>query len=643
MSSRAYDALLYLLENHGTTLSKSQIMQAVWGSSVVEENNLNQAVFSLRRIFGDSKNDSRFIMTVPGRGYCFIAPVNVCDHNVSMQPHNETSGHEWQESQPVAAGMRGAYPLLFYSFLLLFFLANWYVTKVATPRTMEAIDGLATSGEARMQVIGRLRNSVAVLPFTIVNSSGGEDIFSVGLHDELISQLSKIGSINVISRNSIRSMVDQGYSLEAIGRLLKVESFLSGSVIKADSTTRIIMEMHDASSGITLWSDHYDVDQQDLLEMFSVQSEIAINAAQALMAKVKWYERESLAVIPTRSADAYRYQLYARLARYEQDFRGEWEFSRQAILADPDYYEANASFSSANTVLVSNPLPGMTRLQHQHLALSSAEKLIALNPGNSRGYALKAIAQGTAGDWQGVLEQVYSLRDMNAPLSSMNEIALLMLSLGDFDRAIEIYQANLMIEPLNLYARGFLMLALELAGRREEARREYANGEGFSATWWGDTVNIFLSLGRNESLQDVDQLRRVSDDLKVLLHDVHDDDLLRQGVHKYQEMKNDTPSGAILYAALASHLGEHELAVEYLRSALTDNWSNLFWSWLPVFDETRKLQAFRELLRDSGIVSHWKRHGWPVVCQSDNGDEFRCDWTAAMVETGSLEYLPGAL
>ena len=57
----------------------------------------------------------------------------------------------------------------------------------------------------------------------------------------------------------------------------------------------------------------------------------------------------------------------------------------------------------------------------------------------------------------------------------------------------------------------------------------------------------------------------------------------------------------------------------------------MFWVWLPVFDETRRADSFRALLRESGLVSYWQLHGWPAMCQPLD-DDFRCDWRAYPTE-----------
>src|SRR6266478_5421271 len=75
LTSRVFDTLLYMVEHHDTVLDKERIMEAVWPDSIVEENNLAQAISKLRQIFGETPGAHDYIVTIPGRGYRFVARV----------------------------------------------------------------------------------------------------------------------------------------------------------------------------------------------------------------------------------------------------------------------------------------------------------------------------------------------------------------------------------------------------------------------------------------------------------------------------------------------------------------------------------------------------------------------------------------
>jgi DNA-binding winged helix-turn-helix (wHTH) protein len=77
LTPKIFDTLLYLVEHPGTLLSKDELMVAVWPDTVVEENNLGQNISKLRGVLGESRGENRYIETVPGRGYRFVADVKM--------------------------------------------------------------------------------------------------------------------------------------------------------------------------------------------------------------------------------------------------------------------------------------------------------------------------------------------------------------------------------------------------------------------------------------------------------------------------------------------------------------------------------------------------------------------------------------
>src|SRR6187549_3417128 len=76
LTSKSFDTLLFLITHSGSTVTKTELMNAVWSDSAVEENNLTQQISTLRRALGERPRDHRFIVTVPGRGYSFVAEVD---------------------------------------------------------------------------------------------------------------------------------------------------------------------------------------------------------------------------------------------------------------------------------------------------------------------------------------------------------------------------------------------------------------------------------------------------------------------------------------------------------------------------------------------------------------------------------------
>jgi TolB-like protein/DNA-binding winged helix-turn-helix (wHTH) protein len=431
LSSRAFDALLTLVEHRGETLSKSQLMQAVWPNAVVEENNLNQAISSLRKAFGDNKSDNNFILTVPGRGYCFVAPVEV----VPMPAPGTAlpAAEDMPLPLPHTLPARPLSPLGSVVLVLLVVLGlGLYFMNLETSAPPAASSAAVRPSAPPATVAAEpIHNSIAVLPFTLLTPEPDNGMFALGLHDELINQLTRIRSLRVISRESVMALVGQQLPPDALARLLRVQSVMSGTLMFVGDDVRISLQMLDAATGVTLWAKTYEAAKEDLSEVISIQSDIAVNVASALEAEVLQSEQDTLAAMPTKSFKAYRFYLAAKNAHYQQDYAQEWELARQAIELDPTYYDALHTFSAVNTVMVAVPMPGMTSTEHFELALQSAERMIQIAPGRSPGYSLKAVALSTTKDWAGVAAMLDRLEEMNTPPSELHYVALILMAMAN--------------------------------------------------------------------------------------------------------------------------------------------------------------------------------------------------------------------
>src|SRR5215475_10071935 len=88
LTPRIFDTLLFMVEHHDAVLDKERIMEAVWPDSIVEENNLAQAISKLRQVFGETPGSHSYIMTVPGRGYRFVAGVAQRSDDAAASPEH---------------------------------------------------------------------------------------------------------------------------------------------------------------------------------------------------------------------------------------------------------------------------------------------------------------------------------------------------------------------------------------------------------------------------------------------------------------------------------------------------------------------------------------------------------------------------
>ena len=198
--------------------------------------------------------------------------------------------------------------------------------KPVVPRTFDA--------EA---MIGK--NSIAVLPFTNRSADDNDLYFTDGVHDDLLTQLSKIDAFSVISRTSVMEYRDTTKNLKDIARELSVANVMEGSVQRAGNRVRINVQLIDAETDEHLWAEIYDR-ELTTSNLFEIQSEIAQHIADAHRATLTDTEKSTLAKAPTDNLEAYDLYLQARqfaLGETRIGYQTALELFKAAIKLDPEF------------------------------------------------------------------------------------------------------------------------------------------------------------------------------------------------------------------------------------------------------------------------------------------------------------------
>lgn len=144
--------------------------------------------------------------------------------------------------------------------------------------------------------------SIAVLPFDNMSGDPEQEYFSDGISEDIITDLSKIGGLMVIARNSSFAYKGKAPDIRVVGRELGVTSVLEGSIRKGGNRVRITAQLIDARNGAHLWADRYD---RDLTDIFEVQDEVTKRIVEALRVALKPAEVALLAEASTRSVEAH--------------------------------------------------------------------------------------------------------------------------------------------------------------------------------------------------------------------------------------------------------------------------------------------------------------------------------------------------
>lgn len=356
--------------------------------------------------------------------------------------------------------------------------------------------------------------SVAVLPFENISGDAANDPFTIGIHDDLLTNISQIRSIKTISRTSVLQYRETTKTIPEIARELGVAAILEGGVQRSGNRIRINVQLIDAASDKHLWAETYDR-ELTAAGVFAIQSEIATSIADSLRVTLSAEEHERLDSAPTQS-----------LAAFETYFRGKQlleertreslyqavEYFDEVVALDPDFALAHSgladayfllpeyvadidvareargkSEAAANRALAIDPsLPealtsvGWNRLIHYYDwkgAEANLRRALTIQPNNTG--ALHWLSHILS--WQGEHEEAIELArravevDPFSRLMSMN-LSYILMDAGDMDASIAIARENIRQYPDAVEQYGNLWLTYLRAGRASEAA-------GICVTW----------------------------------------------------------------------------------------------------------------------------------------------------------------
>jgi TolB-like protein/DNA-binding winged helix-turn-helix (wHTH) protein len=279
--------LCLLVERRGQTVTRDDILERISGKGVFidSENAINTAIRKIRRALNDDVDAPRFVVTIPGKGYRFIAPVTVANGElqdiVNDEPMSNGAASEPADAAaPLETTSGTASPESDRSnsrlTLLLFPGSLMLVAGVVATASLVLVPHLWRKEPHTFATIPLQESScrampgmpsIAVLPFNNLSGDPQQDYFSDGISNQLIEDLSRLPGLLVIARNS--SFAYKGKSLEEreIGRELRVKYILEGNIRKAAERIRIGVELVDAGSATEMWARRFDRPVKDIFAL----------------------------------------------------------------------------------------------------------------------------------------------------------------------------------------------------------------------------------------------------------------------------------------------------------------------------------------------------------------------------------------
>jgi TolB-like protein/DNA-binding winged helix-turn-helix (wHTH) protein len=452
---RVFDTLLYLVEHRGELLEKQALLDAIWPNVVVEENNLNQAISTLRRVFGETRGENSFIVTEPGRGYRFVAPVEtVAGGAPGATPPASMAPLPPGESKP--AGLRPRRLALTGAAALLAMVAALVV--VDAYRAREATEPSSPSVSTSRTVPSQ---SVAVLPFSDLSESGDRAWLVDGVTEEILNSLAQLPELTVSARTSSFQFRNAPSDIREIAERLGVAHVLEGSVRLVGEELRVTAQLVRAEDGFHVWSNTYEGSASELLDF---QREVAERVASALDVVLDERLRARMFGGGTRSVEAF--EAYQEGWRVIRDYAGggasrEWDaiphFER-ALRLDPRYALAALGKAGAlNTVLL---LGDPASPYSQAEALEQMRDAYGFVASNGATQTMRLVAEihleRLSPTWhrmQGLLNRLREERDFNVLLLSGeggNSLPGFLFVTNQHDIARAFVERQVAIDPLNV-------------------------------------------------------------------------------------------------------------------------------------------------------------------------------------------------
>jgi len=403
---QVFDLLVHLVENRDRVVSKDDLIASVWAGRIVSDSTLTTRINAVRRAVGDSGGEQKLIRTIARKGLRFVAGVQTLQEGEGTR----APGRSDEEARERA--------------------------RLALPLPD--------------------RPAIAVLPFTNMTGDPGQEYFSDGISEDIITALSKLRWFFVIARNSSFIYKGKSVHMKQIAEELGVGYVVAGSVRRSGDSVRITAQLNDVATGSHLWAERYD---RQLADMFAVQDEIT----EAIVAAIE----------P---------QLYAA-----ENFRA----SRKL----PDSLDA--------WDLLMRALSHFWRLTRQDNVVAQAllEKAVAIDPDYGRALGVLATSHAFGGHmgWEDIATIApIAEQAARAAIVADSEDPWAHLALGSvhlygrrFDESLAAFETALRLNPSFSLAQGYYGLVLCYCGRWQEgvlaAERalRLSPRDPFSATYYG--------------------------------------------------------------------------------------------------------------------------------------------------------------
>lgn len=562
--------LRYLVENGGQLVTKQDLVDAVWSRVAVTDNSLTRCIHQVRHALDDDAEQPLFIETVPGSGYRFIAAVG-----------SDADG-------PAPGWRRSALLLVAAIALSAGLVATWNEYQPAAPQVQR----------------------LAVLPLDNLTGTPEQDYFVDGVHDALVAEMSRIASIDVISRTSVMPFRNSDLDMQEIAKRLDVDAVIEGSVLRAGDKLTVTVQLIATDPERHLWAERY---HSNVSELFEITTDIVAAIAAEIAIEISPHP-EPARRPPTVNPDAYEAYLRGRFHLEQRSPEGYGLAREQFQLAtelDPYFAAPYAglahTFGSAaifGLVRPADGFPEARRLAEKALELDDTvfeghkilagvafyydwnwdgaerriEQALALNPNAGDAARLMAEIYSATGRHEEALAAIERGRAIDPlPPTSQFKPALILYLKRDYDAAIARVEAALPHYPQFWQAHWLLCISVAAAGRPEQAIDACSRAVELSARApmaIGALGYVLAMAGRHEEARSL--------------------------AARLEARSASTYVGPASIAIIHGALDQHDRAFEFLKKAYNERDQQLVHAGhAAFFDSLRSDRRFRELRQEA--------------------------------------------
>ena len=500
LTPKAFDVLLFLVQNPSRLVTKEELLQAVWGDTFVEEGNLTQYISHLRKALGDNAEDMRLIVTIARKGYQFTETVSVAQTGdtpsqapVQVPSTDRSRGDARSAKAP----------------------PHWWRASlvVASPVVLVVAGYLSWQHYRAPEPPRSQRLTLAVLPFQNLTGDPNKEYLADGLTEEMILQLARAtqGQLGVIARTSVMRYKSKDERLDQIGRDLSVQYVLENSLRESGDHLRLTTQLVQVKDQTHLWSQDYDYPAKDIL---GVEDDVARAVAQEIRLRLTSQTQTGLVrsdPIKPEAFDAYLQGFYYFQRNTNADSDMAALHYQRAIQLDPSYALPWVGLSRIRNWQVNI---GLLPAEEGHrLARQAVEQALALSPNLAPAHTqMGRLKQQVDLDWAGAdasFHRAMALEPGNS--EGMRMAAGSAALLGRFDEALQLSRRSAGLDPLNAESWECLAEIEYLMGQMEHAAADARKAMDMGPDVWPGPIllsQIYVMQGRaQDALTEIERVR----------------------------------------------------------------------------------------------------------------------------------------